>query len=110
MARVELILGLLTAVVWIYSIVTCALADPAVVKYVPKPVWLIGIVLLPLLGSVLWLGVGRERRPRAAAQPPVGPPVPRTYSAMTSDERIRRMEEDLARLERENDEGSAPRG
>ena len=106
MYRVELVLGIAVAIAWIYSIVTCALTPEDEVRGLPKWGWLILIVLLPLLGSVLWIGVGRQRSPRAFR--PVGPSsvsAPHGYSAMAGDERIRRMEEDLARLERESEEG-----
>ncbi|HEY8318654.1 MAG TPA: PLDc N-terminal domain-containing protein [Amnibacterium sp.] len=113
MARIELVVALVVLVLEIYSIVTCILTPDAQVKGVPKLVWLLLIVLIPLLGSVLWLGVGRDRdrgvpqRAAAPAKPAVGPSG---YSAMTSEERIRRMEEDLRRLERESGEdGVAPR-
>ena len=104
MQRVELVLGLVVLALWIYSLVSCILTPESQVRGVPKALWLVVIVLLPLLGSVLWLGVGRERGvPRVR---PVGgsvaQPAPRGYSALPGDERIRRMEEDLARLERES--------
>ena len=104
--RVELILGIVVAIAWIYSIVTCVLTPDDEVRGIPKWGWLILIVLLPLLGSVLWIGVGRQRVARAPR--PVGPAsfsTERSYSALASDERIRRMEEDLARLEQESDDG-----
>lgn len=114
MYRVELILGLAVTVAEIYSIVTCILTPESEVRGIPKWGWLVLIVLLPLLGAVLWIGVGRERRrPVARAAGGIAAPgavaPPRGYSALTSDERIRRMEEDLARLEQESDEGDRPR-
>lgn len=107
MQRVELVLALAITVLWIYSIVNCVMTPESGVRGLPKFAWVILIVLLPLLGSILWLAVGRTSgpprlpRPRAAgpAAAAAGPP---TYSALTSDERIRRMEEDLERLERES--------
>jgi hypothetical protein len=114
-ARIEVLVGLLVLVLEIYAIANCILTPPSEVRGVPKAVWLIFIVLLPLLGSVLWLGVGRDRASRPARMPrpeyrsDVPPPeVGRGYAALTSDERIRRMEEDLARLEREADEDDGP--
>jgi hypothetical protein len=117
-ARIELVVALLVLVLEIYSIVNCVLTPDAQVKAVPKALWLVLIVLVPLLGSVLWLGVGRDRGVWAPRPGPVGPgsgpgPAvpPSGYAAMTAEERIRRMEEDLARLERESGEdGVPPRG
>ena len=113
MARVELVVALVVLVLELYSIVNCILTPDEQVKGVPKVLWLVLIVLLPLLGSVLWLGVGRDRVPARPRTAVVAPPVasPSSYAAMTAEERIRRMEEDLARLERESGEdGAAPRG
>ena len=115
MYRVELVLGLVVVAAWIYSVVTCVLTPDSEVRGIPKFAWLILIVLLPLLGSVLWIGVGRTRMPRAprfAGPGPAAPGLaaPRTYSALTADERIRRMEEDLARLEREEPSDDDDRG
>ena len=113
MARIELVVALVVLLLELYSLVTCILTPDAQVKGVPKLVWLLVIVLIPLLGSVLWLGVGRDRSvpPRNAAPAPAQPVAGSSgYSALTSEERIRRMEEDLRRLERESGEdGVAPR-
>lgn len=113
MARVELVVALVVLVLTLYSIVNWILTPDEQVKGVPKVLWLVLIVLLPLLGSVLWLVVGRDRVAARPRQPVVSPPAvsPSGYAAMTAEERIRRMEEDLARLERESGEdGTAPRG
>jgi hypothetical protein len=113
-ARIELVVALVVLVLELYSIVNCILTPDEQVKGVPKVLWLVLIVLLPLLGSVLWLGVGRDRVvPAPVRRPVVSPPAvsPSGYAAMTAEERIRRMEEELARLERESGEdGAAPRG
>lgn len=107
MARVEAVLGIVVLVVWIFSIVSCVLTPESQVRGIPKWAWVVLIVLLPLLGSVLWLAVGRTGGSPLPRLRPAAPTAsaPRTYQAMTGDERIRRMEEDLARLERESDQG-----
>lgn len=103
-ARVEMVLGFVVLLVWVYSIITCVLTPEHQVRGLPKWAWLVLVVLLPVLGSVLWLGVGRYGSPRLPHARAVRP-APRTYQAMTADERIRRMEEDLARLDGEGEQG-----
>jgi hypothetical protein len=113
-ARIELVVALVVLVLELYSIVNCILTPESQVRGIPKALWLVLIVLVPLLGSVLWLGVGRDRVAPVPRRAPAGPAPavpPSGYAAMTAEERIRRMEEDLARLERESGEdGAAPRG
>jgi hypothetical protein len=118
-ARIELFVALLVLVLEIYAVVNCILTPEGEVRGVHKAVWLIFIILLPLLGSVLWLGVGRNRPPRPAhmsgrAYDSGAAHRGRSggYRDLDVDERIRRMEEDLARLERESgeDDDPAPRG
>lgn len=103
-----MVLGAVVLLLWIYSLVSCVLTPEHQVRGIPKWAWIVLIVLLPLLGSVLWLAVGRyggPRLPRLPEQRAPQPPARRTYEAMTADERIRRMEEDLARLEDEGEQG-----
>jgi len=113
MERIELVVALIVLVLEIYSVVNCILTPDTEVKHIPKAIWLVLILLLPLIGSVLWLGVGRDRdavarrsgSTRTLERPSAG------YSAMRYDDRIRQMEEDLARLEAEStdEDGAAPR-
>nr|WP_300266236.1 PLD nuclease N-terminal domain-containing protein [Microbacterium sp.] len=83
--------------------------DDSAVKYLPKMVWLILVILLPFIGSLLWFGIGREygdggvslprmprRTPRATPQAP-----PQTWTASTD---TRSTEEQIADLDREIEE------
>ncbi|MFE3829225.1 PLD nuclease N-terminal domain-containing protein [Streptomyces sp. NPDC059092] len=45
----------------IYAFIDCITTEEKEVKYLPKPVWAILVLLFPLVGSVAWLIVGRER-------------------------------------------------
>jgi hypothetical protein len=115
-ARIELFVALVVLVLEIHSLITCILTPESEVRGLPKALWIVLIVLLPLLGSALWLGVGRPARARRVprpATPSAGAPAvpPPGYSALPADERIRRREEDLRRLEQESGEdGPTPRG
>ncbi|MFE3602711.1 PLD nuclease N-terminal domain-containing protein [Streptomyces sp. NPDC059096] len=46
----------------IYAFIDCITTEEQEVKYLPKPIWAILVLLFPLVGSVAWLIVGRERR------------------------------------------------
>ncbi|GLJ81013.1 PLD nuclease N-terminal domain-containing protein [Microbacterium imperiale] len=107
MARLLLIGVLLALAFWVYSIVDCALQDPTRHRGVSKPVWILIVILLPVLGGILWFVVGRARR---AATPTRRAPdddpefLGRIGSVRDQDERIRRLEEELAALDAEADD------
>ncbi|MDI3385876.1 PLD nuclease N-terminal domain-containing protein [Streptomyces sp. B-S-A8] len=48
----------------IYAFIDCITTDEQEVRYVPKPLWAILVLLFPLVGSVSWLVVGRDRTAR----------------------------------------------
>ena len=109
MARLLLILALVAAIVWVYSVVDCAVQPATRHRGVSKGVWVVIVVLLPVVGGLLWFTVGRGRA-RPVARPsapdddpdflrtlgPSGAPAPRTPIS-DQEERLRRLEEDLAR-------------
>jgi hypothetical protein len=61
-------------VLWIYCIFDVITTDDAIVRHLPKLVWLMIVVLIPDIGSLLWLGLGRPRvwarRPQASGRTP----------------------------------------
>ena len=72
-------------ILWIYCIFDVVTTDEAIVRGLPKLVWLLIVVLVPEVGSLLWLGLGRPRvwtrrtheagrtRPLPRARPSLGP-------------------------------------
>ena len=48
-------------ILWIYCIYDVVTTDEAIVRHLPKLVWLMIVILLPDVGSLLWLGLGRPR-------------------------------------------------
>lgn len=107
MARGLLILALVAAVFWVFTIVDCAVQPPSRHRGVSKPVWLLIVVLLPVLGGILWLVVGRTRKSAVVARraPDDDPEfLGRIGTISDQDERIRRLEEELAQLDAEDDD------
>jgi hypothetical protein len=51
--------GMLVMVVWIGALIDVICCDEHRVRHLPKPLWLLLVLLVPLIGSVLWLLIGR---------------------------------------------------
>ncbi|MEW2115341.1 PLD nuclease N-terminal domain-containing protein [Streptomyces sp. NPDC005474] len=45
----------------IYAFIDCVTTQETDVRFMPKPLWAILILLFPLVGSVSWLIIGRDR-------------------------------------------------
>lgn len=113
MVRILLPALLLLIAFWVYSIVDCALLTPTRHRGVSKPVWLIIVVLLPVLGGILWFAVGRGRiRQQPTFRAPDDNPdfLGSIGSVSDQDERIRRLEAELAALDAEDGSPDAPGG
>lgn len=107
MARVLLILALVATTFWVFTIVDVSVQPAARHRGVTKPVWILIVVLLPVLGGLLWLSVGRVRRSvLAARRAPDDDPefLGKIGTLSDQDERIRRLEEELAQLDAEDDD------
>lgn len=105
--RVWFILVVVAVAFWVFTIVDCAVQPPTRHRGVSKPVWILIVVLLPVLGGVLWLIVGRARASAVAARraPDDDPEfLGRIGTISDQDERIRRLEEELAQLDAEGDD------
>lgn len=105
--RVWFILVVVAVAFWVFTIVDCAAQPPTRHRGVSKPVWILIVVLLPVLGGVLWLIVGRARASAIAARraPDDDPEfLGRIGTISDQDERIRRLEEELAQLDAEDDD------
>lgn len=109
MARVLIIGGFLALVFWVFSIVDCAVQPATRHRGVPKGAWIAIVVLMPVLGGILWFVLGRRRRNDSESTrqvaPDDDPEFLRSIGKTEQDERIRRLEEELARLD---DEGDGP--
>jgi hypothetical protein len=105
--RFWLIIGFVALIFWVYTIVDCAVQPATRHRAVSKPAWIAIVVLLPVLGGVLWLAIGRTRPSTVASRraPDDDPEfLGRLGSMSDQDERIRRLEEELAQLDAEADD------
>lgn len=107
MARLLFILVPVAIAFWVYSIVDCAMQPPTRHRGVSKPAWLAITILLPVLGGILWFLIGRGRGSTTAPvrAPDDDPAFLRGLGSQSEqDERIRRLEEELAQLDAEDDD------
>ena len=52
----------------IYAFIDCITTEEQDVRYIPKPLWAILVLLFPVVGSISWLLVGRKRATAAEAR------------------------------------------
>ena len=98
-----LILAVVVVVATIYAVIDCAMMAHDRVRGLSKPVWLIVILLLPVLGLILWFTIGRARAGQVVRQRLAPDDDPAFIGTLgrdkEQDERIRRLEEELASLD-----------
>ena len=101
------IIGIVIAVAFtLYSLVDAAMTDGSRARGVAKPVWVVLIVLLPVIGGILWFVIGKGAVP--AARPAAPDDDPRfSGTRMSSDDLDTHMRDLEARL-RELDEETFP--
>lgn len=117
MTRVLLILALVLTAFWVYTIVDCSVQPANRHRGVSKPIWILIVILVPVLGGLLWFAIGRVRASTIAARraPDDDPEFLEKIGTLSDqDERIRRLEEELAMLDAEDDDprwnASGPKG
>jgi len=96
-----ILFGLLPLLVAVCALVDLITRPDDQVKHLPKLVWILLIVFLPLIGSVVWFCVGHDWDAR---REPVGPPdrsAAYERAAVAVDRRVRSTEQQLADLEEE---------
>lgn len=99
----------------IYALVDLFMTTAPRVRAFPKPLWIAVIVALPVLGPILWLLIGKARGTPKAARivgnaPDDNPTFLSSIDREESDERIRRLEEELRKLDDENPGGPGAQG
>jgi hypothetical protein len=61
--------GLLLLGLWVFCIVDVIVSDEYEVRNLPKLAWLVIVLLLPDIGSIIWLVAGRPQGARAGSVP-----------------------------------------
>jgi hypothetical protein len=118
MARLWFVLGLMVVILSIYTLVECAMFDRGRIRGLPRWVWVFVIILVPVIGPLLWLFVGRGRNEvpgvhTARSFAPDDDPefLKKLDREKRQQERIRQMERELADLDSDGPLGGpAPGG
>ena len=98
---------------WIWALLDCIATDSSMCRNLPKPVWIILVLILPDIGALAWLLLGRPEKASwrpgstdyAAPRRPVGLEDSPRYSATPSitDRRSAELDQELERWQREQD-------
>jgi hypothetical protein len=104
MTRLLVILPFVVLALDVFAIVDVILTDQRRVRAMPKVVWVILIVLVPIVGALLWFFIGKERNDRGGERRTIAPDDDPTFLRNLRrdeehDERIRRLEQELAELD-----------
>jgi len=104
MVRLLFALGVVVVVLTVYTLVDCALLQRSRVRGLPRWVWIFVIVLIPVIGPVLWLLIGRGRRSTGKIVRSVAPDDDIDFlkgldRAKSDQERLRALEQELADLD-----------
>jgi hypothetical protein len=88
---------------WVFAYVDLILTERSRVRALPKVAWVF-VIILPVLGALLWFIIGKERGDRGGQSRRVAPDDDPAFLANLrrdeeQDERIRRLEQELAELD-----------
>ena len=103
MTRLLIVLIVVAVAFTIYTLVDVLLTERSRVRAFPKALWAVVVTLLPVIGGLLWLFVGKARRSSNPARPVAPDDDPDFLSTLSAEEIARRAEQDerLRRLEQE---------
>jgi hypothetical protein len=93
----------------IYALVDCLMTDRRRVRGIPKALWIVVIVVITPIGGILWLTLGKDRSLGGPASRRIAPDddpafLKRLGKDKDQDERIRRLEQELAELDDDSKE------
>ena len=98
---------LLVFFLWVWVILDVIATDRIVVRNLPKEMWLMIVIILPAVGSVAWLVLGRPERARFTpgghtSRPEIrGPEDSADFQDRSDQRRLIAWEEELRRREEE---------
>jgi hypothetical protein len=120
MARVLVFAAIAATVLTVFAVVDCALTERGRVRALPRWTWIVVALVLPVIGPLLWLLLGRgPSRPRQAPRfigPDDDPDFigsrgrPAAPVQEPDDARWRALEQELANLDPDTDDDGGDAG
>jgi hypothetical protein len=105
MVRVFVFLAAVQVVLVALALISCLSAERNRIRALPRPLWVLVILLLPLIGAVAWFLAGRPRgqAPGPGGWPSASGPGPRPKPSSPDDDPdfLRSLDADQARRDRE---------
>lgn len=106
MARLWFLLALVVIILTVYTLVQCALFERSRIRALPRWAWLLVIIVVPVIGPAMWWLLGRgglrssgARFVRSSAPDDDPEFLRRLEREKTQEERIRKLEQELADLD-----------
>lgn len=108
MPRLLVVLVVVAVAFTIYTLVDVLLTDRSRVRGLQKPLWAILVVVLPVIGGLLWLIIGKARRTSGGTRVIAPDDDPDFLGSINredvarraeQEERLRRLEQELADLD-----------
>lgn len=95
-------IAVLSIALTVFALADCVQTQDDKIRGIPKWAWIVLIVLLPWVGPITWLVVGRDRTGGSAPQRPQrrGPSAPDE-----DPDFLRKLDEDIRRERRNRDQG-----
>lgn len=90
----------------LFALIDALMSDRSRVRGVSKPLWILIILLVPVVGALLWFMIGKTRKKRTVPMAPDDDPKfsGQGYAAQSKEEmdaRLRDLEEQLKALDDE---------
>lgn len=107
-AFLTLAAGALLIGFWVYTVVDCSLTDARRARGIPKPAWILVVIVFNIIGGALWLIIGKDRSAGSSERIRVAAPeddptfIRKLGKEVDQDERIRELEREIAELDEDS--------
>lgn len=114
MSRLIIASVVIAVVLTVYAVIDCAMTESKRTRALSKPVWLLVVLVVPIVGPVLWILFGKGLLLRPVDTGPSAPDDDEDFlkslgHETVHDDRIRQLEDELRALDEQLTTGDLPR-